>query len=249
MTIYHFGIRFRWRIDLYAKVSGVLMAFLLLWILVYSFAVQASEAADDGLDTGGPNRLIMDVAWWYTLVLLLVWGLFYLLALIILAETNEELGRHEMCFLQHRLGVREKKAFIKKRIIGRPRDFSLQRLPSEDDTDTDPFSIFDGRDASDEAQNDSDSVHNHLANAAMASVRRKIDEQRTAAELFQKEEELNDLFETAVAIIEANSRVEPGRFLGAHATWGLVSSFVLAWAALLGMAINLAGITYNPAAR
>ena len=164
------------------------------------------------------------------------------MALIILAETNDELYRHELCFLQHRVAVREKKAFVKKNGMGRPRDLSL---PSDDDIDTDPFSIFDGHDASNKAQNDSDDVHNHLADAAMAGVRRQMNEQRKAAELAQKEEELDDLFETAVAIIEADSRLEPGRFLGAQATWGLVNSFVVAWAALIGMAINLAGITYT----
>mmetsp|Transcript_8095 Transcript_8095/g.9652 ORF Transcript_8095/g.9652 Transcript_8095/m.9652 type:complete len:612 (-) Transcript_8095:62-1897(-) len=58
-------------------------------------------------------------------------------------------------------------------------------------------------------------------------------------------EELDDLMDTAVMILEAQMRVNPRRFLGAHASWNLVKSYLFAWGTLIGFSLSVAGINYS----
>lgn len=60
-----------------------------------------------------------------------------------------------------------------------------------------------------------------------------------------KYEELDDLLDTVVLIVEAQSRIDPRRFLGAEISWNIVISFVAAWGTMIGLSLTVAGLDYS----
>jgi len=246
LALHHFGIRYRWRLDLYAKVSALMLLFLLAWVWVYAFDLQSknSDADSEDFNSGGPNRLLIDVSWWYTITLLIFWGAFYFLTLCILAETNDELNRHEICFLQHRVTVRERKLHATK--AAKPGKVNGKRTSKYYclESGADPFMVFNGEDLA-ETIKEIDQKQNDLMEKRINEYQLQMAAQEEADELTRKEDELDELLDTAIGIIEAESRIQPARLVGAIVTWELVSSFAIAWLAVFGATVNLAGISYS----
>lgn len=60
-----------------------------------------------------------------------------------------------------------------------------------------------------------------------------------------KFEELDDLLDTVVLIVEAQSRLDPRRFLGADISWNIVFSFLVGWASVIGLTLTVAGMDYS----
>lgn len=90
---------------MFIAMFAVVLVAMLTWLYVYARELVANEV-DDGAG-GGINELIVDIRYWVIFFLLGVWGSAFAVILVIQAATNQELQRHEIEFLLHRLTVRE----------------------------------------------------------------------------------------------------------------------------------------------
>jgi len=90
----YFGRRFSFRMDLYAQFTAVMLIFLLVWI--YTKAMGDED-----------ELLSLQLSFWLTLLLLVVWGFVYALVLAVKAATNSELASHELLLFYHRISAKE----------------------------------------------------------------------------------------------------------------------------------------------
>jgi hypothetical protein len=268
LALNFFGERYYKRVDIHAKLCALILVGLLIWLYIFSLQVQS--------DASGPNILILDIRYWTVCFLLLVWGSVFAVILAILAETNFKMNELEVQLVLHRLSVREKKGegslpipgnFMEmvrrhSEVVKGNFDVPLKLLKTKKKSFSEVVkeskkaaSLSKGENSEKEASaKKSDLVTKEAEKEEEVKVEDAVNAEKDDDDSFQKHankamdsEELDDLMDTAVMILETQTRINPRRFLGANASYDLVKSYVVAFGTLIGITLSVAGIQYSSA--
>jgi len=264
LALNFFGERYYKRVDIHAKLCALILVGLLIWLYVFSLQVQN--------DASGPNILILDIRYWTVCFLLLVWGTVFAVILAILAETNFKMNELEVQLVLHRLSVREKKGEGSLPIPGNfmemvrrhsevvksnsdvPLKLSKTKKKSFGEVVKESKKAAMSKGENSEKEVSAKNPDQVTKKEEKVKVEDAVNDENDDDDSFQKHankamdsEELDDLMDTAVMILETQTRINPRRFLGANASYDLVKSYVVAFGTLIGITLSVAGIQYSSA--
>lgn len=269
LTLHYFGKRYIQRIDLYTKMCAVILVLLVGWVYIHSKAMPDNQGQPNRLlvDVRYWAACYLIVVWGFGfLVIISVMAatnfelvhqeIEFLLHRLTVREDNSEQPRATtLPAVQEEApnsltrsesiesevfsdSPREVKTEWYEAIFGEPAEPSdtwIEMNTSNKDSPSPTAS----------PPSSPSSPHSSPITRSDMALKERVMSGLELASDEAKFEELDDLLDTVVLIVEAQSRIDPRRFLGADISWNVVISFLVAWASVIGLTLSVAGMDYS----
>ena len=250
---------------------------MLLWIYLHAYALTSAKenSSDDSGDdedsssriSSGVNPIVLDVRFFYSILLLFLWGGYFAAVIAIIAATNEEIALQEMHWLTHRLRVRDQRyhrRHFENLILTDEKNEDMLKAVDKEVLSVEYFNQLKSdinikpqleQQEQKKKQNRPHELEFSKQNSFHSSandgvtpkgISNSAQEKINGIEVYAHNEELDDLMEAAAQVIESQCRISPIRFLGLPGCWGLLGSYCAVWGALIAITLSVAGVNYDP---